>query len=103
MFTLTNANQNYTLAALIAAAGLTATGLASLTYFTPGGDYATPNTDSVTVGDPSMTTIEDGLIMPPGVRWDEPAAGMGVMFDPTQIVFHSATAGQRILVIGLVR
>jgi hypothetical protein len=102
MVTLTNANQTYTLAALLTTAGFAGIPLfRTLSYFTPGSDYATPNADNVAVGDPAMTTIEDGLIIPPGIRWDEPAISGQSYYVPGEIGLRSATAGQRVLIMGI--
>ena len=102
MVTLTDANQTYTLAALLAAAGFTGVSLfRTLSYFTPGGDYAAPNTDNVTIGEATLANIQDGLIIPPGVRWDEPATSGQSYYTPSEIGLRSATAGQRVLIIGL--
>ena len=102
MVTLTNANQTYTLAALLTAASFAGIPLfRTLTYFTPGSDYAAPNTDAVSVGEAALSSIENGLIMPPGIRWDEPATHGQSYYDPNEIGLRSASAGQRILIKGL--
>jgi hypothetical protein len=57
MITLTDANTTYTLANRLTAAGFAGLpAFRSLSYFTPGSDYATPNTDNVTIGESGLTS-----------------------------------------------
>jgi hypothetical protein len=103
MVTLTDEDTTYSLSSLLTAAGFTGLpAFRTLSYFTPGGDYAVaPNTDNVTVGDTAMNDVEDGLIIPPGIRWDEPATSGQSYYNPTEIGLRSATANQRVLIMGI--
>lgn len=103
MVTLTDADTTYTLAALLTAAGFSGLpAFRSLSYFTPGSDYSSPNTDNVSVGEAGMTDIQNGLIIPPGIRWDEPPlAGSQSYYVPQEIGLRSAAASQRVLIMGV--
>jgi hypothetical protein len=73
----------------------------ALSYKTPGADYDTPNDANVSVGDSSLSTAQDGDIIPPGLVFAEPSLAGSAFYDASQIKLIAAAGSQRVLVTGV--